>query len=304
MHPDRSHYRPRPLPKSRQSARWSDVTSATQQFRAVQEFTARCMDAPRLRREEQRQALVAARSEHRQNSGYEAVDAEYQRAMRAYVDDTYFREFAKDCYLAGVSMIPPRRSLRRAHAIEENQRRLEWREKIIEHARQLDAIDEQGGFDSSDEFLLPSLGPPEGDTHHHRAWIAILEADRRRLAHIIRRRRLRSSRWLARAAARYALACLWAAVVVAIAVELDDKALQIAMLFPVLALPAWMKRRARTKDRFVEQVLAIQHEHRMARRTLLRHVGRPLRVDPPTGAFARDPQECQLTELLGGTLSR
>ena len=264
----------------------------------------RCRDAPRLRREEERRALVAARSEHRQNAGYEAVEAEYQSAVRAYGDDTYFREFAKDCYLAGVSMIPPRRSLRKEFAIRENKRRLEWREKIIDHARQLDAIDGQGGFDSSDEFLLPSLGPPEGDTHYHRAWIAILEADRRRLAHVVRRRRLRSSRWLGRTAARYALACLWAAVVVVVALELDDKTLQIAMLFPVLALPAWMKRRARTKDRFVERVLDIQREHRMARETLLRHLGRPLRVDPPTRAFTRDPQECQLTELLGGTLSR
>ena len=186
----------------------------------------RCRDAPRLRREEERRALVAARSEHRQNSGYEAVEAEYQRAMRAYGDDTYFREFAKDCYLAGVSMIQPRRSLRRAFAIRENQKRLEWREEIIDHARQLDAIDRQGGFDSSDEFLPPGLGPPEGDTHYHRAWIAILEADRRRLAHIVRRRRLRASRWLGRAAARYALACLWAAVVVVVALELDDKTLQ------------------------------------------------------------------------------
>lgn len=264
----------------------------------------RCRDAPRLRREEERRALVAARSEHRQNSGYEAVEAEYQRAMRAYGDDTYFREFAKDCYLAGVSMIQPRRSLRRAFAIRENQRRLEWREEIIDHARQLDVIDGQGGFDSSDEFLLPGLGPPEGDTHYHRAWTAILEADRRRLAHIVRRRRLGASRWLGRAAARYVLACLWAAVVVLVALHLDDKTLQIALLFPVLALPAWMKRRARTKDRFVERVLDIQREHRMARETLLRHLGRPLHVDPPTRAFTRDPQDCQLTELLDGTLSR
>ena len=248
----------------------------------------RCRDAPRLRREEERRALVAARSEHRQNAGYEAVEAEYQSAMRAYGDDTYFREFAKDCYLAGVSMIPPRRSLRKDFAIRENKRRLEWREKIIDHARQLDAIDAQGGFDSSDEFLLPSLGPPEGDTHYHRAWIAILEADRRRLAHVVRRRRLRSSRWLGRTAARYALACLWAAVVVVVALELDDKTLQIAMLFPVLALPAWMKRRARTKDRFVERVLDIQREHRMARGNPVETFGpSPARRSPDTSVHQR-----------------
>ena len=45
-----------------------------------------------------------------------------------------------------------------------------------------------------------------------------------------------------------------------------------------------------------------QCEHRMARVTLCGHMGRPLRVDLPTREFTRDPRECQLTELLDGTL--
>ena len=289
---------------SPQHAHSSDTTSATQQLRAAREFTLRCSDAPRLSRKEERRALVAARSAHRRGSDYEAVEAEYQRAIRVYGDDSYFKEFAKDCYSAGVSLIQPRRTRRRAQAIHENQPRREWREEILEYARRLDEIDREGGFDSADEFLLASLRSPEGDTHYHRAWEEILETDRYRLAHIVSLRPQRARHWLGRVAARFALACLWVLLVVVIALELDDRALQITMLFPVLALPEWMRRRARTNDRFMERVLDIQCEHRMARRTLWKHMGRHPRVDPQAREFTREPRECQLTELLGGMLSR
>ena len=222
-------------------------------------------------------------------------------------DDRYFKESAKDCYSAAVSLIQPRRSSRRAQAILENQMRREWREEILAYARRLDEIDRHGGFDSADESLRAGLRSPDGDTHYHRAWEVILEADRLRLAHIVRLRRQRARHRLGRAAARFALVCLWVLLVAVVALELGDRTLQIAMLFPlvpVLALPRSMRRRARKKDLFVERVLDIQCEHRMARATLWKLMACSLRVDPPAREFARDPRECQLTELLDGTLTR
>lgn len=304
MYSNRQRSYARPLPMSTRQGPSRDGQSATQQLRAAREFAMRCMRAPELRREEERQAQVTARSEHRRNAGYDIIEAKFQKLMRAYSDSAYFPESARDCFVAAVSSLQPRRNRRKALAVGENQVRRQWREEIIEHARQLDAIDKEGGFDSADDFSLPSLGPPEGDTHVNRAWKAILEVDQRRLAHIVRLRRQRVSHWLSRAIVRYALGGLWGLIVVVVALELDDKVLQVAVLFPVLALPAWMRRRARAKDRFIEKVLDIQQEHRLACGVLSKHLGRPLRVDPPTRDFARDPRECPLTELLGGTLSR
>ena len=65
MHPDRSLFRSRPFPKSPQPTHSSDITPEMQQLRVAREYTLRCMHAPRLRRKEERRALVAARSEHR-----------------------------------------------------------------------------------------------------------------------------------------------------------------------------------------------------------------------------------------------
>ena len=275
--------------------------SASEQLAASHRAAWRYVEAPRKHRFTEREAVVRRREEYRQSTDYAKLHEGLQQAVSAYCDDWSFDDFGREFYVAGVSVVRPRRRNERSWVLGEDERRCWRRIDLIERAKRLDEIDSAGGFDSAAEYDYSFPGPADGDNHTNRTWQAILRADTRLIANVISCRSMNWGPWLRRLILRWSVPVLFLALGVAMKVMTDESAwwaaAWIATMCSIVAITWTYLRR---KDAFIQAVADISSDHVRARVELILHL-RPESCDVrPIGGFVRDPSKRPLSDLLLG----
>ena len=186
--------------------------SASEQLAASHRAAWQYVEAPRKHRITEREAVVRRREQYRQSTDYAKLQEGLQQAVSAYCDDWSFDDFGREFYVAGVSVVRPRRRNERSWVLGEDERRCWRRIDLIERAKRLDEIDSAGGFDSAAEYDYSLPGPADGDNHTNRTWQTILRADTRLIANVISCRSMNWGPWLRRLILRWSVPVLFLAL--------------------------------------------------------------------------------------------
>ena len=261
------------------------------------------LERQRLERiREKYEERVSERAAYRASTDYEVESNALAGHFRFYENEDAIRELTKYVYRAGVSLSATRRERAMSEVRREEIGRAECLRDTRISVQNLEAIDQSGGFDSSETYIRPKLGPLPGDNHAHRTARRLLETDRNIRARVIRRRRVDRASVFLRRALLGMISILWMVTTILVMLEIplfQEAPLSFA-LAPAVAcsLPGFIWTRNRKKDRFTRSVVALQRHTFEARTHLERAIQRGSAHGKSGTDLLPDPEQLPFTVLL------